>query len=93
VKTFLILALLVPCSVCVAQSDQKKVEQAVYDWAKATFEFFDAPRFEKFEPIPSPEYFALSMQRQNLVEFKEEIKFNFQEGKSDRTKEKLKEIL
>ncbi len=71
--------------------EQKKVEKAVLDWAGNTFEFYDAPRFEKFEPVPSPDYFAIEMQIQSLQEFKEEIIFNFYEGKSDRTKEKLGE--
>ena len=75
-----------------AQGDvQKKVEDAVISWADATFEFYDAPRFENFETEPHPDFYMLQMQLQTLQEFKEEIVFNFNEGNSDRTEEKLTE--
>jgi hypothetical protein len=70
-------------------AEQKAVEKAVIDWAGNTFEFYDAPRFEKFEALPSPDAFALEMQINDLKAFKEEIIFNYGEGKSDRTPEKL----
>lgn len=69
---------------------KKKAEQAIKAWADKTFEHYDASRFENFYMSPSPEYYAMSILREEYVTFKEEIVFNFTEGKSDRTEEQVK---
>lgn len=73
------------------EAEKESIKKAVNQWADKTFVEWDSPRFEKFKPQLSPDYYALTVQKQMLEEFKEEIVFNFNESKSDRTLEEVKE--
>ncbi len=70
---------------------KSKAEKAILSWAEKTFNHFEGSRFENFHLSPSPEYYAMSVLREEYVTFKEEIVYNFNEGTSDRTEEEVKE--
>ncbi len=69
--------------------DQELTEKSVLEWADKTFEFYDGPRFEKFQMIPSNEYFKIETQVEGLKEYKEELKAGFQAGEIKKTKEEF----
>jgi len=69
---------------------KNKAEKAIISWAETTFEYFDAPRFENFYLSPSPDFYALTILKEEYNTFKDEIVFNYNESKSDRTEEQLK---
>lgn len=87
----LFLPLLFTCCFAFGQSNQKKCQEAILLWANNIFEYYDNPRFENYNEIPSSAYFTLSVQKEMNQEFLDEIIFNYYEGKSDRTAEKLSE--
>ena len=91
-RLFLSLFILLS-AVSYGQSDEeikKKAEKAILKWASETFEQYDEPRFENFHLSPSPEYYAMSVLREEYVNFKKEIVFNFNEGTSDRDEATVK---
>ena len=92
-KILLTFALSIGLSTSFAQKsdNQKKCETAINSWANARFVEHEGSRFENFKMVGTPEYEMIALQIQTLKEFREEINFNFNEGKSDRTEEKLKE--
>ena len=68
---------------------KKQAEKAILKWANEHFEYYDAPSFENFHLSPSPDYYAMSILREEFVTFKEEIVYNFKEGKSDRSEQEV----
>lgn len=69
--------------------EQELVEKAVLEWADKTFEYYDGPRFEKFQLIPSDQYFKLENQISSLKEYKDELKQSFTAGEIKKTKEEF----
>ena len=87
----LILGLLLTSVFAFGQTNKQQCKNAILTWANETFEYYDNPRFENFKEMPSSEYFTLTIQKQMNQEFLDEIIFNYYEGKSDRSAEKLAE--
>ncbi len=92
-KYLFLLSILIPLSSFSQTEDEikAKAEKAILAWAEKTFSHFEGSRFENFHLSPSPEYYAMSVLREEYETFKEEIVYNFNEGTSDRTEEEVKE--
>jgi hypothetical protein len=92
-KYFFLLFLAISLNT-VAQDNEEikaKAEKAIVSWANKTFNHFEGSRFENFHLSPSPEYYAMSILREEYETFKEEIVYNFNEGTSDRTEQEVKD--
>src|SRR5688572_16613582 len=70
-------------------ANREEAERAVLNWADATFEFYDAPRFENFKEVPTQELFVLETKIETLKEFKVELNDLFKKGELKKTKEEL----
>lgn len=91
-KYFIIAISVFSCTLGWSQSEKeikKNAEEAILKWADATFEHYEGSRFENFLMSPSPEYYAMSVMKEEYLTFKDEIIYNFNEGKSDRTEEQV----